>query len=98
MTLRKCRVDRPFPYHVIWCWVLIEPPPPRSIGNGLLILTDFLALNPQYPEKLSHGFVIGSTGSHSSASSPTVRVSNSFFFIHGAFHLAGCLLPFFSQA
>jgi hypothetical protein len=29
--------------------------------------------------------------------SPGVRVSNSFFFIHGAFYLTGCLLPFFSQ-
>jgi hypothetical protein len=47
---------------------------------------------------LSHGLVIASTGSHPSlssspsflpsASSPGVRVSNSFFFISGAFYLA----------
>jgi hypothetical protein len=27
--------------------------------------------NPQYPKTLLHGLVIGSTGSHSSSSSPT---------------------------
>ncbi len=29
MTHSKCRVDRLFPYHVIWCWVRTEPPPPQ---------------------------------------------------------------------
>ncbi len=65
-------------------------------------------LNPQYPEILSHGLVIGTTGSLPSsssslsflpsASSPGVRVSSSFFFIRCAFSLAGCFLPFFQSS
>jgi hypothetical protein len=63
--------------------------------------------NTQYPETLLHGLVIGMTGSHPSslsspsflpsASSPGVGVSNSFFFISGAFSLVVCVSPFFSQ-
>jgi hypothetical protein len=26
MTLCECRVDRPFPYHLIRCWVRTRPP------------------------------------------------------------------------
>jgi hypothetical protein len=33
MTLRECRVDHPFPYHIFRCWVRIRPPP-RSMGFG----------------------------------------------------------------
>jgi hypothetical protein len=29
MTLLKCRVDHPFPYHVIRCWVRTRPLPPQ---------------------------------------------------------------------
>jgi hypothetical protein len=29
MTLRECRVDRPFPYHMTRCWVRTEPRPPQ---------------------------------------------------------------------
>jgi hypothetical protein len=89
--------------------VRTKPPPPSSIGIESPIKTLFLALNPQYPEMLSHRLVIVTIGSRPSsspsstlflpsASSPGVRVSNSFFFIRGAFSLEGCLLPFFRQA
>jgi hypothetical protein len=59
---------------------------------GRLFKLAFLALNLQNPETLSHGLVIGSTGSHSSSTllsstsliyvqaSPRAKVSRSFFF------------------
>ncbi len=69
MTPRECRIEHPFPYQVTGVgW---EPGPPAGIGTGSPISTDFLALNPQYLKTLSYGLVIGSTGSHSSSSSPT---------------------------
>jgi hypothetical protein len=54
----ELRVDRPFPYPMIRCWVRTKPPPPPQYSIGNL---SPLALNPQYPETLSHGLVIGST-------------------------------------
>jgi hypothetical protein len=72
MTFCECCVDCPFPYHVIRCWVRTKP---CNIGNGSPIYTHFLALNPQYPETLSLGLVIGSTGSHPSSSlSPSMCI------------------------
>ncbi len=66
MTHHECHVDCPFHNHVTKCWVRTEPPPTVK-AMGRPFKPSFLALNPMYPETLSHGLVIGLTGSHSSS-------------------------------
>jgi hypothetical protein len=45
-THGKCCVDRPFPHHVIRCWVITSPPPP-AVWHWVAYLTPFFRLNPQ---------------------------------------------------
>ncbi len=107
MTHGKCRVDCLCPYTSLGVGWESSPPQPPQYRQWIAYLTHFLALNPQYPETLSHGLVFGTTGSNpssssspsflSSASSPRVRVSNLLFFIHGIFTWWAAFCPFFSQ-
>jgi hypothetical protein len=89
MTHCECCVDCLFLYHVTGV-VKTETPSPAGIGTGLPIYTGFLVLNPQYPEMLSHGLVIGwmvRTHHHlhrhhlPSATLLGDRVSSSFFLV-----------------
>ncbi len=89
---------------ITWLGVRWELSPPHSTGIGSPIKTNFLALNPQYPKTLWHGLVISLTGSHPSslslpsflpsASSPGVRVSNSFFLSVVSFIWRTAFCPF----
>ncbi len=50
MTLREWRVDHPFPYHVIRCWVRTSPLP-TVWALSRLFKPCFLRLNPQTPKR-----------------------------------------------
>jgi hypothetical protein len=68
MTLRECRVDRPFPDLATRCWVRTAPPP--SMVLGCLFKPSFFSL-PSDTETLSHGLVISTPCSHSPTSTST---------------------------
>ncbi len=67
MTHGKCRIDRPFLYHVIRCWVRTSPPP-WNYWHWVAYLTPFLRLNPQTRNAVTWTFY-RIPGSHSSTSS-----------------------------
>jgi hypothetical protein len=72
MTHRQCCVDRAFLYHVTGVGWEPSPTPPPRYTHWVAYINWLLALNPQYPEMLSHLLVISLTGSHSSSSSLTL--------------------------
>ncbi len=105
MTLCECRIDRPFPDHVIRCWVRTRPPP--TVCTWGLFKTLFLSL-PLRCRNAVTGLLISMPGSHSSTSSstsplPSVTTPQSvvlafFLFICGAFLWRAAFCPFLAKS
>ncbi len=50
MTLCECRVDRPFPYHVIRCWVRTKTPLPPQHRHCVAYLNPLFGGYPSVPQ------------------------------------------------
>ncbi len=93
-TLLECRIDRPFPYHMSSCWVRTRPPPPVW-ALGRLFKPSFWRLTLSTPKCCHMDLWLAQlvlTHHHHYRLHPSLlhqhlefKVSNSFFFIRGAF-------------
>ncbi len=102
MTLRECRVDRPFPYHVIRCWMRTRPPPTVRALYCIFKPT-FWRLTLSTPKRCHMDLwsaQLALTHHHSHRLQPSLlhqhpesKVCNSFF-LSIVFFSGGCLLPF----
>jgi hypothetical protein len=107
MTHGKCRVDRPFPYHLIRCWVSTSPPPPAVWALGRLFKPSFWRLTPStlkrcHMDLWSAWLILTHHHHHQLHPSllyqhPEFRVSVLSFFICGAFLWQAALCRFLSS-